>query len=232
MFRQMPGNLHRAIDGFTLDRFVDKTPGFSFTRTERLTHKDVPKRGRHADGPGKPLRSTCAGQKTKFRVWQSDQIIAVFGDADVAGQSKFKSAGKSGAGNGGNNRFRHRLADRHGLIEKSAMVACAVRPLAPRSANLLGNLNERGNIEMAIKISGRSAGYDDDANIRVAGESLQLLCKRVAHRHIEIHSLWTSQGDDGNSIDDFRCKDVGFHRRSSFLSSTICFPIKPSGFGG
>src|SRR5258708_9599066 len=91
---------------------------------------------------------------------------------DVTGQSKFKSAGKSGAGNGGNNRFRHRLADRHGLIEKSAMVACVVRPLAARSANLLGNLNERGNIEMAIKISGRSAGYDDDANARIPGKSL------------------------------------------------------------
>src|ERR1700739_2633617 len=138
----MPGNLHRAIDGFTLDRFVDKTPGCGVARTERLTHKDVPKRGRHADSARKPLRSTCAGQKTKFRFWQSDQIIAVFGNADVAGQSKFKRAGKSGAGNGGNNRFRHRLADRHGLIEKSAMIASVIRPLAARTADLFGNLDE------------------------------------------------------------------------------------------
>src|SRR6201981_799172 len=207
MFRQMPGNLHRAIDGFTLDRFVDKTPGFGFTRTERLAPKDGPKRGRHADRARKPLRSTCAGQKTKFRFWQSDQIIAVFGDADVAGQSKFKSAGKSGAGNGGNNRFRHRLADRHGLIEKSAMVAGVVRPLAARSANLLGHLNEPGNIEMAIKISGRSASYDDDTNVRIPGKSLQLLRESVTHRHVEIYFLWTSQGDDGNFVDDFCCKD-------------------------
>src|SRR6202007_2889533 len=140
MFRQMPGDLHRTINGFTLDRFVDKTPGFGLARTERLTHKDVPKRGRHPDGPGKPLRSACAGKKTKFRFWQSDQIIAVFSDADVAGQSKFKSAG-----NGGNNRFRHRLADRHGLIEKSAMVARVVRPLAARSANLFSNIDECWN---------------------------------------------------------------------------------------
>src|ERR1700739_4702609 len=44
MCRQMPGMLQRAIDGFSRDRFVDKTPGFGFTRTERPTHKDVPKR--------------------------------------------------------------------------------------------------------------------------------------------------------------------------------------------
>ena len=67
MFRQMPCNLDRAIDGFTFDCFVDKTFGFGFTRTERLAHKNVPKRGRHANGSGKPLRSACAGQKTKFR---------------------------------------------------------------------------------------------------------------------------------------------------------------------
>ena len=101
------------------------------------------------------------------------------------------------------------------------MVACVVRPLAARSANLLGNLNKRGNIEMAIKISGRSAGYDDDANIRVAGESLQLLCKGVAHRQIEIHFLRTSQGDDGNFVDDFCCEDVGFHRRSFWVPRSV-----------
>src|SRR5258708_39987964 len=119
---------------------------------------------------------------------------------DVTGQSKFKSAGKSGAGNGGNNRFPHRLADRHGLIEKSAMVACVVRPLAARCTNLFGNTDERRNIKVTVKISGRSAGYDDDANIRVAGESLQLLCKGVAHRHIEIHSFFTAQCNDGDPI--------------------------------
>jgi len=41
-----------------------------------------------------------------------------------------------------------------------------------RSANLFGNINERWNIKMAIKISGRSAGYDDDTNVRIAGKSL------------------------------------------------------------
>src|ERR1700730_6561688 len=67
MFRQMPGNLHRAINGFTLDRFVYKPPGFGFTRTERLAHKNVPKRSRHADRARKPLRPACARQKTEFR---------------------------------------------------------------------------------------------------------------------------------------------------------------------
>jgi len=92
---------------------VDKPLGFGFTRTERLAHKNVPKRSRHADGARKPLRSACAGQKTEFRFRQSDQIVAIFGDADVAGQSKFKSAGKSGAGNGRNNRF--------GIVSQIAM---------------------------------------------------------------------------------------------------------------
>src|ERR1700692_4185855 len=154
MFRQMLCNLHRAIDGFALDRFVDETPGFGLTRTERLPHENVPERGRHANGAGEPLCSAWGGQKTEFRFRQSDQIVAVFGDANVAGQSEFESAGKSGAGDRGNDRLRHRLADRHGLIKKPAMIGCAIRPLAARSANLFDDINERGNIKMAIKIPG------------------------------------------------------------------------------
>src|ERR1700752_3103861 len=60
MFRQMPGNLHRAIDGFTRDRFVDKTPGFGLASTEGIAHKTVPKRSRHANRARTPLRYACA----------------------------------------------------------------------------------------------------------------------------------------------------------------------------
>ena len=40
------------------------------------------------------------------------------------------------------------------------MVACVVRPLAARSADLFGNVDKSRNIKMAIKISRRSTGDD------------------------------------------------------------------------
>src|SRR3984957_10426097 len=200
MLRQEPRNFYRPVDGFALHRFVDEAPSFSLARTKRLADKNVPKRGRHTDGAGQSLCSACARQKAEVRFRQADQVVAILGDPNITGQSKFESAGKRGAGYRGNDGLRHGFTHRHRLIEESAMVACVVRPLAARSANLFGNVDKRRNIKMAVKVSRSSTGYDNDANIVIAGKSLKLVRQGVSHRHIEIHLLGTPQRYDGDSI--------------------------------
>ena len=57
---------------------------------------------------------------------------------------------------------------------------------------------------MTIKITGRAASDDDNANFRIAGETVERFGKRVAHLLGEINVLGAAQGDDGYSI-GYRC---------------------------
>jgi hypothetical protein len=69
---------------------------------------------------------------------------------------------------------------------------------------------------MTNKISGCAACHDDNANIGIAGESLQRLGERVAHLLVEIDALCAAQCNDGNSI-GYSCRqNIGVH--SVFLS--------------
>ena len=182
-------DLHRTIDGLATDGFVNKTLLFGVTRIERPPHKDVHEGRRRSDRAGQPLCSTGSRQEAEFGLGQTDQIVAVLSDANVARKRELEGPGKSGPGNRGDDRLRHGLAQRHGLVEESAMVGCVVRPLAPRGAHGLREFDKGGNAEVTVEISRSAACHDHHADVRIACEFLQILRERVAHFGVEIHAL-------------------------------------------
>ena len=64
---------------------------------------------------------------------------------------------------------------------------------------------------MANKITGRAARHDDDANIRIPGETVQRLGERVAHLLVEIDALWAAQCNECDSVGHARGENVGGH---------------------
>src|SRR5216683_5021059 len=127
-------------------------------------------RGRSAAG---------AGKETKLRLRQSDQVVAILSDTEIAGERELECAGQGRAGNGGDDRLRHALAQRHGLVEESPIVGRVVGPLATGSAQRLCDFDKCRDIEMTVEIAGRAACHDNDANARIAREFLQRLGERV-----------------------------------------------------
>src|SRR6267142_1740892 len=161
MRRQPPCDLHRVIEGLAADGFVHQTLPFGFTRTECLTHENVHEGGWHSDGARQPLSAAGAGKETKLRLRQSDQVFAILSDTKIASQRELESAGQGCAGNSGDYWFWHALAQRHGLVEESTIVGRVLGPLAPGSAQGLGDLDKRRNIEMTIEITRGASSHDD-----------------------------------------------------------------------
>ena len=129
-FCEMLCNLHRAVESLAVDGLVHEAPSFRFMRREGHSHEDVHERSRGSDGSRQPLRAAGAGKESNHRFRRSDLVVAILGDAKVAGEREFESAGQAGAGNGGDDRFRHALAQSHGLVEEPAVVGSVVGPLA------------------------------------------------------------------------------------------------------
>src|SRR5229473_3855679 len=153
-------NLHRAIERLAADGFVHQPLPFGFTLSEGNTHEDVHERGWHSDSAWQPLRAAGAGKKSKVRLRQSDQVVTILSDTQIAGERELESTGQARAGNGGDYWFWHALAQRHGLVEESPVVGRVLGPLAAGSAQELGDLNKRRNIKMTIEITERASGHD------------------------------------------------------------------------
>jgi len=176
-----------------------------------LAHEDVHEGGRRSDDARQPLRAAGAGNETKLRLGESDQVVPIFGDTKIARERELEGAGQGRAGNGGDYRFWHALAQRHGLVEESAIVGGILWPLTAGSAQGLGDFDERWDAKVTIKITRRAAGYDDNANVEIARKSLQHLGQRVAHLLVEINARCASQGDDCNSIGYSRRQNIVLH---------------------
>src|SRR5258708_28201004 len=203
MRRQVPCDLHRAIEGLAGDGFVHQALPFRFTRTECLTHENVHERGWHSNGARQPLSAARAGKETKLCLRQSDQVFTVLSDTKIASERELESAGQGRAGNSGDHWFWHALAQRHGLVEESPVVGRVLGPLAAGSAQGLCDFDKRRNTKMTIEITRGASGHHDYTNVRVARESVQRLGEHVAHLSIEIDALWTAQCNDRNSVGHF-----------------------------
>ena len=133
-WRSRVGNLHCAIESLAADGFVHQAFPFGFTWSEGITHEDVNERRWRSDRTWQPLRAAGAGKESKVRLRQSDQVVAILGDTKIAGERELECTAQGCAGDGRDDRLGHGLAQRHGLIEESPVVARIVRPLATGSA--------------------------------------------------------------------------------------------------
>src|SRR3984893_7120219 len=87
-------NLHRAIESLPTDGFVHQPLPFGFTWSQRITHEDVHERGWRSDGAWQPLRAAGAGNESKVRLEESDQVVAILSDTKIAGEREFECTGE------------------------------------------------------------------------------------------------------------------------------------------
>jgi hypothetical protein len=100
------------------------------------------------------------------------------------------------------------------FVEESPVVGRVLGPLAAGSAQGLCDFDKRRNIKMTIKITGRAASHDDNANLSVARESVQRLGECVAHLRVKIDAPCAAQCNDRNAI-GYSCRqNIGIHRVS------------------
>src|SRR5258708_14021843 len=71
-----------------------------------------------------------AGKETKLCLRQSDQVVAILSDTKIAGERELESTGQGCAGNGGDYRFWHALAQRDRLVQESPILGRPPGPLA------------------------------------------------------------------------------------------------------
>src|SRR5260370_23398477 len=109
-------------------------------------------------------------------------------------------------------RLWHALAQRHGLIEESAIVSGVLGPLATGNAQGLCDLDKRRDIKMTIEITRCAASHDDNANVGVARESVQRLGERVAHLRVAVDAFCATKCNHRNSIGCSCRQNIGVHR--------------------
>src|SRR6266481_1193848 len=212
MRRQAPRNLHRAIESLAADGFVHQPLPFGFTWSEGNTHEDVHERGWRSDRAWQPLRAAGAGKESKVRLRQSDQVVTILSDTKIARERELESTSQGCAGNGGDYRFWHALAQRDGLVQEPPIVSRVLRPLATGGAQGLCEADKRSDGIMTNKIAGCAASHDDNANISVARESVQRRGERVPHLLVEVDALGAAQRNDRYSI-GYSCRqNIGVHR--------------------
>src|SRR6202521_5020394 len=212
----MPGNLYRAIEILAADGFVYQPPPFGFTWRDGHAHEDVHERGWHADGAWQPLRAAGTGEKSKVRLREANVVVAVLGDAHIAGKGQFECTGQARARNGGNDWFGHALAHRDGAVNESGL-----GPLATGRAHRLREADEFRYRIVTNKRTGRSACHDDDANVSVASALVQRLTERVARLLVDIDASCAAEGHDGDSVDYSCCQHVGVHRAPQLESPSL-----------
>src|SRR6266850_4281492 len=212
----MPGNFHRAIESLAADSFVYQPLPFGFTRRDGHAHEDVHERGWHADGAWQPLRAAGTGEKAKVRLREADLVVPLLGDADIAGERQFECTGQARARNGGNDRFGHALAHRDGPVNESRL-----GPLATGSAHRFREADEFRYRIVTNKRTGRSACYDDDANVSVASALVERLEERVARLLVDIDPSCAAEGNDGDSVDYSCCQNVGVHPAPQLESPSL-----------
>src|SRR4029077_1038886 len=206
------------------DGFVHQPLPFGFTRREGIAHEDVHERGWRSDCAWQPLRATGAGNKSKVRLQESDQVVAILSDTKIAGERELESTGQGCARNGGDYRFWHALAQRDRLVQEPRIVGRVLGPLATGGAQGLCEADKRSDGIMTNKITGCAASHDDNANVSVARESVQRRGERVPHLLVEVDARGAAQRNDRNSIGYCRGQNIGVHRvflRSSALTSPV-----------
>jgi len=87
--------------------FMDRTLLFGLARIERPPHKDVHEGRRRSDRAWQSLCAAGARQQAELGLGQTDQIIAVLGDANVTRKCEFEGSRKSGPGNRGDDRLAY-----------------------------------------------------------------------------------------------------------------------------
>src|SRR5260221_12892524 len=111
------------------------------------------------------LRADGAGNKSKVRHRKTDQIVTILSDTKIAGERQLECTGQGCAGDGGDDRFWHALAQRHGLVEESAIVRGVLGPLATGSAQGFCHVDQCSDCKMTNKVTGCTASHDDNANV-------------------------------------------------------------------
>lgn len=125
-------------------------------------------RGAGSDCAGQPLRAAGARKEAKLSLRQSDQVVAILSNTQIAGECELESTRQGGSGNRGDDGLWHGFAQGHGLVEKPPIVGRVVGPRATGSAQRLCKAEQRSDGKMPNKIAGRAASDDDDANFRIA----------------------------------------------------------------
>src|SRR5258707_11121191 len=115
-------------------------------------HQDVHERGWRADRACQSLRAPGAGDQSKVGLGKADLVVAVLGDAKIAGERQFECTGQARARNGGDDWFGHALAHRNGPVNE-----LRVWPLATGRAHRLPEPNEFWYRIATTKTTGGSA---------------------------------------------------------------------------
>jgi len=71
---------------------VNKTKPRRFLRVDGIAHKDVHERRRRPNRARQPLRAAGARDKSQVGLRQSDQVVAILGDTEIAGKRELESA--------------------------------------------------------------------------------------------------------------------------------------------
>src|SRR5260370_25394105 len=100
-------NLHCAMESLATDGFVPQPLPLSFTWSEGIAHQDVHERGWRSDGAWQPLRAAGAGNESKVRLQESDQVVTILSDTKIAGDRELESTSQICAGNRADSRFCH-----------------------------------------------------------------------------------------------------------------------------
>ncbi len=83
------------------------------------------------------LCAARAGQQADFSLGKTDQVVTVFGDAEVASEGELEGPSKGGTGNRGDDRLGHALAQCHCLVEEPAVVGRVVPAIGDRTRSPL-----------------------------------------------------------------------------------------------
>src|SRR5690349_12992747 len=212
----MPGNLHRAIESWAADGFVYQPSPFGFTGRHGHAHEDVHQRGWRSDGARQPLRAARTRAESKVGLREANLVVAILGDAQIAGERQFECAGQARARNSGNDWFGHALAHRDGPVDESRL-----GPLATGRAYRLREADEFRYRIMPNEQTGRRARHDDDPNVSVASALVQRLEERVACLLVDIDAFCAADGNDGDSVDYSCSQNVGVHRAPQLENASL-----------
>src|ERR1700746_2832989 len=197
---------------------------FGFTWSEGIAHEDVHERGRRSDSAWQPLRASSAGNESKVRLQESDQVVTLLSDTKIAGERELESTGQGRAGNGGDYRFWHALAERDRPVQEPPIVGRILGPLASGRAQGLREADKRGDGIMTNKITGCAASHDDNTNVGIARESVQRRGECIAHLLVEIDASCAAECNDRNAIGYGRGQNIGVHR-ASLRSNALTAPV-------
>src|SRR5579862_3580226 len=103
-------DLHGALEGLATDGFMHQALPLGLARIERLSHEDVHEGRRRSYSAWQPLSAAGTWQQADLGFGKTDQVVAVLGDSEIAGEGELEGPGKGGPGDRGDDRLGHALA--------------------------------------------------------------------------------------------------------------------------